>query len=209
MQTGRSLCRVMPCRFRVYLYLYASKSNWQVFVYNSKWKHRTHKMREVETNSYFCCHWKINTFLTEMSCILFRHYIARIVTIVLCLPIKIACCSMSTDAINTLMTQNANFESDPCYIEWKAAEDAKLSEPLTRSDELKKSAYVMYNGPIQQESRKNIGYDEASTKRWVHSLLRCIYFLRNSVSAPTPVGTYIGDGIPQSIGISTDFEHQR
>lgn len=93
-----------------------------------------------------------------MSCFVLRYYIAIAFMIFVCLPIEIGCCSMSTDDIVTLMFQNADFESDPCYTKWKAAQDAKLSELWSRHHELEVSAHEYHqrrteNKPVKRVKR--------------------------------------------------------
>ncbi|XP_037042126.1 uncharacterized protein LOC119078636 [Bradysia coprophila] len=57
-----------------------------------------------------------------------NYYIA-IVTILFHLPIEIECCSLTTDYIVNLIYDKENFLQDPCYIQWKATQDAKLAGP--------------------------------------------------------------------------------
>ncbi|XP_037042834.1 uncharacterized protein LOC119079114 isoform X2 [Bradysia coprophila] len=57
-----------------------------------------------------------------------KYYIA-IVTILFRLPIEIECCSLTTDYIVNLIYDKENYLQDPCYIEWKATQDAKLAGP--------------------------------------------------------------------------------
>ncbi|KAG4075016.1 hypothetical protein HA402_004562 [Bradysia odoriphaga] len=56
-----------------------------------------------------------------------NYYIA-IVTILFRLPIEIECCSLTTDYIVNLIYDKENFLQDPCYIQWKATQDAKLAD---------------------------------------------------------------------------------
>ncbi|KAG4075019.1 hypothetical protein HA402_004565 [Bradysia odoriphaga] len=58
-----------------------------------------------------------------------KSYIA-IITILFCLPIEIECCSLTTDYIVNLIYDKESFLQDPCYIQWKANQDAKLEDPL-------------------------------------------------------------------------------
>lgn len=55
-------------------------------------------------------------------------YSAILATLLLIHSTEIGCCSLNTNEINFLMSQNPNYRNDPCYIEWKASEDAKTSK---------------------------------------------------------------------------------
>lgn len=91
-----------------------------------------------------------------MSCVSLKYCIVIVLTIfVTCLLTEIECCSMSTDDIITLMTHNANFQSDPCFKEWKDAQDAKLLGILSHQDD-----------EIQKQVRE---YIEATKKKSTHS----------------------------------------
>lgn len=37
------------------------------------------------------------------------------------------------------MSQNPDYKYDPCYIEWKASQDAKLTEIWTRREQVEKT----------------------------------------------------------------------
>lgn len=84
---------------------------------------------------------------TKMSCALSIFTILLLIN----LPIEIGCCSLNTYDIISLMYQNPNFQNDPCYIEWKAAEDAKLNQILIRREQLEKS--------MLEQSRKTMEYE--------------------------------------------------
>ncbi|XP_037042838.1 uncharacterized protein LOC119079118 isoform X2 [Bradysia coprophila] len=117
-----------------------------------------------------------------MSCVLFKYYVAIVVTIFVRFPIEIGCCSMTTSAMIDLMHQNPNYESDPCYIKWKAAQDADLAQLWARQDDLQKRAHDynrrrMENEAIERANRQDSysqTFNVAQTKRKESSIWKIL-----------------------------------
>lgn len=78
-------------------------------------------------------------FSTKMAGVSLTYNVIITLLLFFILPTEIGCCSMNTFEIITLMSQNPNFQRDPCYIQWKAEQDAKLSQLWTQREQLEKA----------------------------------------------------------------------
>lgn len=72
------------------------------------------------------------------------------VTILLTFPVEIKCCSTSLYDIISLMSQ-PNYQNDPCYIKWQAAEDAKLKQLYAQQDQFQR---VLEYNRMEQQARE-------------------------------------------------------
>lgn len=52
------------------------------------------------------------------------------------------------------MSQNPDYRRDPCYIEWKAAQDAKLTEIWTRREQIERSIVDYNRKKMEYEARE-------------------------------------------------------
>lgn len=87
-------------------------------------------------------------------------YVSIIVTVLFRFAIiKIECCSLSTNDIINLINNKENYETDPCYIQWKVTQDAKLAGIRHKKNELDRSLHDynekrLMKEAIQRENRQ-------------------------------------------------------
>lgn len=100
-----------------------------------------------------------------MSCVLSTYSATATIFLLFILPIEIECCSMTTYDIISLMSQNPDYKHDPCYMEWKAAQDEKLTQIWTQRDQLEESMADYNRRRIEQEARDREDRHRNNTSR--------------------------------------------
>lgn len=94
-----------------------------------------------------------------MKCAMSLFTILVILTFVL--PTDIGCsCSKNINDIIILMSQDADYRKNPCYIEWQADQDKKILELWQQTAEFENSAVrnhkiELKNHQIEQEKLRN------------------------------------------------------
>lgn len=101
-----------------------------------------------------------------MKCAFSRCTILVTILFTLKRPTQIGCCSHNTNDMITLMHQNPDYRQDPCYIQWKADQDAKLSRLFAERDQLERSM-AEYNrireaNRIQEQKNRQNSYFSTS-----------------------------------------------
>lgn len=86
-----------------------------------------------------------------MSFVTTTYYV--IFTILFFVSIDIECCSMTTHEIISIMSQDPNYKYNPCYIEWKATQDAILTQIWTQREEVEKSI-AEYNRKVMDNAER-------------------------------------------------------
>lgn len=86
-----------------------------------------------------------------MSWVLSPYSVLVTLLLLFILPNEIESCSLNTYEIITLMAQNPNYQHDPCYIQWKSDQDAKLAQIWTQREQLEKS--------IAESNRRRMQYE--------------------------------------------------
>ncbi|KAG4075020.1 hypothetical protein HA402_004566 [Bradysia odoriphaga] len=118
-----------------------------------------------------------------MPCVLFKYYVAIVVTIFVRFPIEIGCCSMTTSAMIDLMYQNPNYASDPCYIKWKAAQDADLAQIWARQDDLQRRAHEYNRRRMENEAIERANRQDSYSHTFSVAQSKSIYGI-SSFNAP-------------------------